>query len=166
MNTKPPAPSKSLLLATWEKHEKIAMHFNELILKIRIQALGALAAIVTVSGILLKTLSSESRIPWGLLAIVFFVLFLFWLAMWLLDFLYYNRLLTGSVESLLILEDAINSGSDIEFNMSHKIEDAVFRKLPARPDKGVEWGRWLFYSIVASVLLIGAAYSTVKRFHS
>ena len=162
MNAKTSDQPKLLLLDAWEKHENIAMHFNELILKIRIQALGALAAIVTVGGILVKTLPSESHIPWGLLAVVFLVLSLFWVAIWLLDFLYYNRLLRGAVHSILLLEDAINFGSDIDFNMSHKIEAAVFGEIPARAGKRIEWGRWLFYSIVAFVLITGAVCSTIK----
>lgn len=150
--------SNSFLLAAWEKHEKIAMHFNELILKIRIQALGALAAVVTVGGVLLKGFSPKSPMPWGLLTIVFAVLSLFWLAIWLLDFLYYNRLLQGAVRSIILLEDAINSGVEIEFNMSHKIRDAIEGtcKQPAYK------GPWFFYSIVGVLLLLGTVISLIK----
>lgn len=66
MNSKPSeSASNSFLLDAWERHEKIAMHFNDLILKVRIQALGALAAVVTVGGVLLKTVSPEQHLPWG-----------------------------------------------------------------------------------------------------
>jgi len=159
----PAGYSNSFLLAVWEKHEKIAMHFNELILKIRIQALGALAAIVTIAGVLAKTLPSQSQphVPWGLLAVIFFILLLFWAAIWLLDFLYYNRLLQGAVKSLILLEDAINLGNPIEFNMSHKIKDAV-----EKPEQATYKGPWLFYSIVGLVLLVGALYCTHKRLGS
>lgn len=150
--------SRSLQLAAWEKHEKIAMHFNELILKIRTQALGAVAAIVTIGGILVKTLPSESRVPWGLLAIVSLLLFLFWLAIWLLDFLYYNRLLQGAVQSLLKLEEAINNGKSFEFNMSHTIRDAVDGECKQSAYKGP----WVFYSIVGFVLLAGTVVSIIK----
>lgn len=152
------ADTRSFQLAAWEKHEKIAMHFNELILKIRTQALGAVAAIVTIGGILVKTLPAESHVPWGLLAIVSLLLFLFWLAIWLLDFLYYNRLLQGAVKSLLQLEDAINSGNGIEFNMSHKIKDAVDGKCKQPAYRGP----WVFYSIVGLALLAGTIVSILK----
>src|SRR5579875_44902 len=151
--------TKSFQLAAWEKHEKIAMHFNELILKIRIQALGAVAAIVTIGGVLLKADTAAPGLPWGLLACVFGVLFLFWIAICLLDFLYYNRLLMGAVDCLLGIEKAIADGKPITLDMSHKIESAVLRKKPIHREKGSLWGPALFYLIVGLVLLIAAIYS-------
>ena len=124
--------SNSFLLDVWERHEKIAMHFNDLILKVRMQALGALAAVVTIGGVLLKTVQPEQHLSWGVVTSVFFILLAFWIAIWLLDFWYYNRLLTGAVDALLELEDAINSGAEIDFNMSHKIEAAVLGKAPRK----------------------------------
>lgn len=156
------AEPKTFLLEVWEKHEKIAMHFNELILKLRIQALGAVAALVTIGGVLLKTVPSESQLPWPLLACVFAALLLFWIAIWVLDFAYYNRLLIGAVESLLPLEDAINSGEKVEFNMSHKIRDAVRGE---SPNNGPYRGPLAFYLIVAAVLFAGMAYSFGKWIH-
>jgi hypothetical protein len=55
--------TESYKLDAWERHENIAMHFNDLILKVRIQALGALAAIVTVGGVLLKPEAPSNQIP-------------------------------------------------------------------------------------------------------
>ena len=159
-------PSKSELnsyyLDAWEKHEMIAMHFNDLILKVRMQALGALAAVVTVGGVLLKTVSPEQHLPWEVITSVFAILFAFWIAIWVLDFRYYNRLLTGAVDALLELEDAINSGAEIDFNMSHKIEDAVRGKAPRK--KGTLTGPFLFYTIVTLVLIVGVVYSGAKFF--
>jgi len=150
------------VLDVWEKHENIAMHFNDLILKVRIQALGALAALVTVGGVLLKTVPPQEHLPWGVVTSVFAVLLAFWIAIWLLDFLYYNRLLMGAVDSLLALEDAINSGTKIDFNMSHKIEDAVLGNAPTHRKTGTLRGPFLFYSVVTAVLGIGTVFSTVK----
>jgi hypothetical protein len=155
--------SKSFLLDAWEKHENIAMHFNDLILRIRIQALGALTAVVTVGGVFLKPTTPEQHLPWGLLTCVLGVLLLFWIAIWLLDFRYYNRLLLGSIDSLLALESAINNeGKNIEFNMSHKIEDAVLGRAPTHRQPNTLWGPVLFYSIVTIVLGAGAIYSCTK----
>jgi hypothetical protein len=154
--------SKSFSLNVWEKHEKIAMHFNDLILKVRIQALGAITAVVTVGSVLLKTVQPETHFPWGLLTSVFAVLFLFWIAIWMLDFLYYNRLLSGAVDSLLELENAINSGNEIKFNMSHRIEDAVLGKQLTHIAKSTYWGPRFFYLIVTVVLFSGMAYSCAR----
>lgn len=161
MSSRLRSDSNSFMLLTWEKHEKIAMHFNELILKIRIQALGAIAAIVTIGGVLLKADTSSPNLPWGLIACVFAALFVFWIAIWLLDFLYYNRLLMGAVDCLLAIENAIAAGKPIAFEMSHKIEDAVIGKPPVHREKGSLRGPTLFYVIVAAVLFVGAAYSAV-----
>lgn len=170
MHTQPQnTESKAFQLDAWEKHEKIAMHFNELILKIRIQALGAVAAIVTIGGVLLKTIptsSTNAQTRWDLLAAVFAALLFFWIAICLLDFLYYNKLLMGAVDSLLGLEKDINSNKPIEFNMSHKIENAVLRKPLEHRAKGTLWGPGLFYAIVGSVLLAGLAFALFKTFHS
>ena len=141
-------------LDVWEKHEQIAMHFNDLIITIRIQALGAIAALITIGGVLLKSEPSEPHLPWGLIATVLAILLAFWIAIWLLDFCYYNRLLAGAVDSILALEDAINADAKITFTMSHKIESAVLGN-----HSSPLVGPLLFYSIVFVVLLAGIAYS-------
>ena len=156
--------SNSFLLDVWERHEKIAMHFNDLILKVRMQALGALAAVVTIGGVLLKTVQPEQHLSWGVVTSVFFILLAFWIAIWLLDFLYYNRLLMGAVDSLLALEDMINSGAEIDFNMSHKIEAAVLGNVPTHRQRGTLTGPLLFYLIVTAVLIVGVAYSSARFF--
>ena len=140
------------------------MHFNDLILKVRMQALGALAAVVTIGGVLLKTVPPTQDLPWGVVTSVFLVLLAFWIAIWLLDFKYYNRLLMGAVDSLLALEDAINSRKKIDFNMSHKIEAAVLGKAPTHRQDGTPTGPLLFYLIVTAVLIAGVVYSGAKYF--
>lgn len=165
MNSEPSeSASNSFLLDAWERHEKIAMHFNDLILKVRIQALGALAAVVTVGGVLLKTVPPEQHLPWGVVTSVFAVLLAFWIAIWKLDFRYYNRLLMGAVDSLLALENAMNTGAKIDFNMSHKIEDAVLGKVPTHRQEGTLMGPFPFYLIVTVVLIVGIAYSGARFF--
>jgi hypothetical protein len=142
-------------LDIWEKHEKVAMHFNDLILKVRIQAIGALAAIITIGGILIKTIPSNEGLPWGLLTILLFVLTSFWIAIWFLDFKYYNRLLLGSIDYLLKLEDQINNDEKIDLDMSHKIENAIHNKPFTHLDKIKITGPLIFYSIVFIVLFSG-----------
>ena len=93
----------------WNKYEDIAMHFNDLIVKIRTQALGAVAAITTIAGILSKG-NEIGGYNWGLISSVFFFLIVFWIAIWILDFKYYNRLLHGAVDAILKLEALSKSG--------------------------------------------------------
>src|SRR5208337_911230 len=117
-------------LNAWVEQEKIAMHFNDLIIKVRTQALGGLAAIIGVGGAIIHERGSSTAFPWELVAAIFFFLTAFWVAIWILDFLYYNRLLIGAVDSLLTLEKQMECGQPIEIKMSHKIEEAVRGCIP------------------------------------
>lgn len=151
-----------LALDAWDKHEKIAMHFNDLILKVRTQALGALAALITIGGALIHDKGAETAIPWELLTVFFGVLVAFWVAIWILDFKYYNRLLLGAVDALLKLEDQMKAGERIDIEMSHKIEDAALGNRLTHVQKGTINGPTLFYSIVLAVLVFGLLVSGYK----
>jgi hypothetical protein len=88
----------------WEKYEDIAMHFNDLIIRLRTQALAGVAALSTLVGIFAKTDLGSFSYTWEIAGFVFSGLSLFWIAIWVLDFGYYNRLLMGAVAALLELE--------------------------------------------------------------
>ncbi|WP_045057133.1 hypothetical protein [Aliterella atlantica] len=47
-------PEFKEIFQVWREYENIAMHFNELLIKLRVQALGAIAIIGTISTALLK----------------------------------------------------------------------------------------------------------------
>src|SRR5437667_124517 len=80
----------------WDKYEKIAMHFNDLIIKLRTQALAGVAALSTLVTLFAKSDVASSG-AWGIAAFIFGGLCLAWVAIWIIDFSYYNRLLTGAV---------------------------------------------------------------------
>src|ERR1700676_1563476 len=88
----------------WEKYEDITMHFNELIIKLRSQALAGVAALSTLVGIFAKTDLGHFSYTWEIAGFVFVALAIFWIAIWIMDFSYYNRLLVGAVAALLELE--------------------------------------------------------------
>ena len=149
----------------WTEYEAIAMHFNDLIIKLRTQALGAVAAISTLVGFFGKT-NTDTKESWEMAATVFLFLCLFWIAIWIIDFCYYNRLLLGAVAAILELEKASATSSVIgQINISAKIEDAVAGvdlALSTTPSKGVIrriFGRWAFYVIVFVALLMGLGFS-------
>lgn len=158
-------PDKAALDA-WDKHEKIAMHFNDLILKVRTQALGALAAVITIGGALIHDKGSSTAFPWELATVFFGVLIAFWAAIWILDFKYYNRLLLGAVDALLKLEDQMKAGERIDIEMSHKIEGAVKGRRPTHASDGSIIGPILFYSIVLAVLVIGFLWTGFKAIYA
>ena len=147
----------------WDKYESIAMHFNDLILKIRIQALGAVAAISTLAGVLNKVGNESQSFNWVISSGVFFFLMIFWVAIWIIDFTYYNRLLIGAVFAITELEEISKEKTHIqEIQLSTIVDKAVVGTNPQRDKtlhKKVSQGRWWFYSLVFLALLIGFLFS-------
>ena len=150
----------------WKEYESIAMHFNDLILKLRVQALGGTAAITALVGFFSKEQADEFR--WGMFMGIMWLLLVFWIAIWILDFLYYNRLLQGAVFAITEVEKKSKTSLYInELNMSQRIEQAARRELPK--SNLTRWqrlkgalGRGLFYVIV-TVALFGVSYfSTIQ----
>jgi len=140
------------------------MHFNDLLLKIRTQSLAAVAAFATVGGVLLKDEGISHELRWGTLTAVFIALCVFWVAIWILDFTYYNRLLLGAVKALIEIEkesEASNRTSRI--NVSTYIEQAVALRKPAtREALNLSKGRWTFYSLVF-ILLVSLMIASVMQ---
>lgn len=145
------------LFETWSKYEEVAMHFNDLLLKIRTQALGVVATLVTVVGIFAKT--SDVKLSWEMAAGAFLFLGAFWVAIWILDFRYYNRLLLGAVLAIVNLEKQSKKSTRIkEINLSREIERAVRDDLTKEEREiagKLSAGRWQFYIIVFSALFLG-----------
>ncbi len=141
------------LFTLWKEYEAIAMHFNDLLLKIRTQSLAAVAAFATVAGVLLKGESVTHALRWGILTAVFFALSVFWIAIWILDFTYYNRLLLGAVNALVQIEAESKKGSRTnEINVSTFISDTVQLK-HGRESLALAKGRVWFYSMVFGLLV-------------
>ncbi len=152
------------ILSLWEKYEDVAMHFNDLIMKVRVQALGAVAALSTLVGILAQ--DADKGVSWGFLTSIFFFLIIFWLAIWVLDFEYYNRLLHGAVDAILKLEKASKTSKTIsKIELSTCIEAANFGHRTSIDKDTRSWrekfltGRRAFYFIVMGALLAAFIFS-------
>jgi hypothetical protein len=148
----------------WKQYEQITMHFNDLLMRIRTQALGAVAALATIVGIFAK--SSDAAASWELVAFAFFFLTFFWIAIWAIDTFYYNKLLVGAVVAVMDLEKLSKDKLYVqEIDISTKIEAAVsgglspdnFRQTAFRSR-----GRVAFYSIVFLALVSGFVFSFCK----
>src|SRR6476620_10572086 len=104
----PPSPPKyteTAEFALWSKYEDVAMHFNDLIMRLRTQALGALTGIVAISGFAMNfTSKPSSNSEWQILCATILFLTICWVALALLDLWYYNRLLEGAVAAIMDLE--------------------------------------------------------------
>ena len=147
----------------WQKYEDIAMHFNDLLIRLRTQALGAIAALVTIIGVFAKS-GEDRQTSWEMVAFAFAILLAFWIAIWVIDFCYYNRLLKGAVAALLEVEKQSNAKLyHRPIDMSTKIEAAVEGRLKREPKAWqLGLGRWAFYVLVAFTLLGGFAFSLVQ----
>jgi hypothetical protein len=115
------------LFKVWNQYEAMAMHFNDLLMRLRSQSLGAAAAFATAAAVLLKNDSAGTDVRWGPLTAVFLFLLGFWIAIWFLDFCYYNRLLLGAVAALEEVEAVSRQGARrvSELSLSTRIEEAV-----------------------------------------
>lgn len=154
----------------WDSYEKIAMHFNDLLIRLRIQALGGVATLSTLVGIFTKTETRTTQGSWEIAAAVFGALAIFWIAIWILDIKYYNRLLLGAVRAILELEERSATETHVRsINMSSLISaafgpDPILLEQPRRrvprPLTGIYW----FYSLVLFALSLGFCFSVNKHF--
>jgi hypothetical protein len=165
-------------LKVWKNYEDIAMHFNDLIIRLRIQSIGGIAALATIIGIVLKNTNGNNEVfNYGLAILAIICLMLFWVAIWILDLRYYNRLLEGSVNAILELEKNKEVFLEKkEINLSSNIERAFKVKFEHENRNGKEGikgneigknfisGRKWFYGIVFLALWI-ILFSTIFMYY-
>jgi hypothetical protein len=122
-------------IALWAKYEDIAMHFNDLIMRWRLQAMGGLGALITIGGFVVKDPLNPTLRYRGMLILSATLAFA-WVAVALIDLFYYQKLLKGAVTALLDLEKR-KEFEDVQ--LSSVIE------LHART--GSRMVPWLFYAM-------------------
>ena len=148
----------------WEKYEGIAMHFNDLLIRLRTQSLAGVAAVSAVIGIFSKEGSpADIHLDWAIAQAIFLAMIGFWIAIWCLDIGYYNRLLNGAVNAIEQLEaqTAADATFDGEIEMSRTIE-VQFSKPWWNHSKRSYDGVVMFYAIVLAVLLGGFWFAHVR----
>lgn len=137
----------------WREYEKVTMHFNELIIRLRTQAMGGLAAIVALGGLAIKLEITEPP-RWWVLFSVSVVLFAAWVSIVIIDLAYYDKLLRGSVDALLKIEKESNGliylSTFIEKRFAVRTQGLQTR---------LSWGRKLFYFPIGLVLLAACVIS-------
>lgn len=137
-----------LLFEAWKQTEKVAMHFNELILGFRLKAFGAItvgAGILGGTALSGMSASSSPSILFALAgALVFF--FIVWIAVWMIDAYYYQELLRGAVDEAERLEMALGK----QVQLSLLIEGRLKKASPYRI------GRRGFYLLTGFALFSAA----------
>jgi len=88
----------------WKEYESIAMHFNTLLIQLRVRALASITAIATILAYATK-ISSSPAAQHTILGISLIVLSIIWIAIYIIDIHYYNKLLIGAVQAITDLEE-------------------------------------------------------------
>jgi len=136
----------------WVEYEKIAMHFNELLMQLRLRALAGVGAIGSIVGFIAN---DENGFDWGLVACVSFVLLLVWIAIWVIDKFYYARLLEGAVAEIIELEKNVEV-EGVKINMSTRIEQLINGNTSSKKlNSSVTW----FYIIIVVLLFFSLVVS-------
>ncbi|MEP4052395.1 MAG: hypothetical protein ABJN22_09130 [Litorimonas sp.] len=130
----------------WIEYEKIAMHFNELLMQLRPRALAGVGAVVTLSGVFA---TESDGFNWTLIAFVSFFLLFIWIGIFVIDKYYYDRLLSGAVAPILELEKTAEVDNH-RILMSTKIRDKVRN---GRENSGATKAVTAFYFIVGGLLI-------------
>jgi hypothetical protein len=145
------------LLDAWKVGEEVAMHFNTLLLGFRLKAIGGIA-IAAVIGIGLKV--GDFANPLVVLSI-FISLAVIWILIWIIDFLYYYRLLVGAVDEILRLERRLGDiylshfiGRWVQGVVPSNDESDVSPHVPTTyPTKFPSWPIWVFYGLPELILV-------------
>ncbi len=155
----PPSTEQAQLLRLWEKTEDVAMHFNELILNLRLKVVGA---ITVGAGLFGSTLITRENAVTPHANYVLFEFAMGFLAVVLaafiaIDLFYYQRLLHGAVIEAIRLERATKG----LVQLSITIERVVTGKEDPGEDKAVAvgLGRWLFYGLPLAALLLSLGFA-------
>ena len=147
----------------WAKYEDIAMHFNDLLMRLRSQSLAGIAAVSVLVGVFSTEGIADIQLDWTVAEAIFIALAVFWIAILCLDLLYYNRLLIGAVKALRNLEKQTECGQtfDGHINMSTSIE-AEFT-LTSRRRTSRFGGVIFFYVLVFAVIVAGIIWTDYMR---
>lgn len=151
MDRSPVLQNRVNIVELWSKYEDIAMHFNDLLMRLRSQGLAGIAAVSTLVGVFAKEGGADIHTDWIIATGMFFAIAWFWVAIWFVDIFYYNRLLTGSVKALVELEAQSTASAIIEIKMSRMIEEEFSLPVKLGRFRGIH----TFYGIVLAVIVTG-----------
>jgi len=145
-------------LDIWKEYESIAMHFNDLLIQLRMKALGGIAiiiALITYAGKSDITLMQQLEI-YGFSSAVLAIV---WLAIFFIDYFYYNKLLLGAITSTVDLEATLEA--DINIKFSTEVKSYVENTKVSHKNL---WPILFFYSSVFILLVLASVYCLAKAY--
>jgi hypothetical protein len=170
-----PKPNSPTNFELWCKYEEVAMHFNDLIIRLRFQALAGLAGISAIVSIVGRSGSQSAGVSSNVLGGFFLLLVPLWIAIWVLDRFYYDKLLTGAIKAIRDLESSKGRPSHVppSILLSTTIEREFRKEASAKRAGDATRGKWVdrigavarrcvrdgrdwFYLIVFATLVTGA----------
>jgi len=117
--------------ALWKEYENVAMHFNDLNMRWRLQAMGGLATLVTVAGFVVGDIADLGTRYRGMLLLSGTLAFA-WIGIAVIDLGYYSKLLHGAVDAIRAVEREAP-----HIKLSTRID--------AKAECGAKWAPWVFY---------------------
>lgn len=114
--------------AVWSKYEDIAMHFNDLAMRFRLQALAGVGAATAAAGSILSHAGILAVRPLGYFLLALSVI---WIGLWVMAVYYYQALLIGAVKAILQREKDAPWKRPGETGLSSAIEHQVRRTWPS-----------------------------------
>jgi hypothetical protein len=129
----------------WVERERVASHFNDVLMRFRLHALIGLGAIGVIAGVILGRGGAGAHCgAWSWLLIG---LAAAWSAVAFLDLFYYRRMRLGAVQAMLMLEEALPEAERFSSTIDHY---AAW---------GARWAPGVFYGLVLGVLAAGLRWS-------
>ena len=141
-----PRADDDRVFEVWKESERVAVHFNDLLMRWRLQCMGGLGTLITICGFVLKDMS-DAEMRYRAMFLFASVLLLGWIGVAVVDLAYYRRLLSGAVKAIIECEKKLGS----EVMLSQRIEEDAAR--------GAAWAPWAFYGLGALALVVVAYYA-------
>ncbi len=136
------------------------MHFNDLLMRLRTQALGAVTGLIAVASFFVEGgFSQESgSVVWRSAFVGSLALLGGWIVLFLLDTFYYSRLLLGAVDALLELEDRTKGFIILSRRIDARFCRMSVRRRHGEPKAALNVVAIILFYLPIAVLLSSLAY--------
>ncbi|MEZ5497946.1 MAG: hypothetical protein R3E77_00815 [Steroidobacteraceae bacterium] len=149
----------------WKEYESVAMHFNDLLMRLRTQSLGGLAIVGTLGSFLVRE-NVEAPERYAFLALLMAALLIAWMALAVLDLRYYDRMLIGAVVAIHELERKSATSEVVDrIDLSLRIAEAVDLDHPTVRYRWLDGRRFYYWAVglmLAAFVVIFTALAVVR----